>query len=75
MEYWDPIGVQFDVDASDEYDGYTGELTAILRENGDLDRIKSCMNYYANDLMRCPVPLEVTQDVAKRLLDIKIKKS
>jgi hypothetical protein len=51
LNVWDPIGIQNEPNAQDEYDGYVGEIYGLLVRRATDQEITDRLLYIVNDTM------------------------
>jgi hypothetical protein len=68
MAHWDPIGVQDEPDASDEYDSYVNPLLRRLDDGADADSVAEYLAEIESRRMGLPALPEDRFDVAERIV-------
>jgi hypothetical protein len=51
LHVWDPIGIQDEPNAQDEYDGYVGEIYALLVEKATAQQVTNRLLYIVQERM------------------------
>ena len=68
-EHWDPIGVNDNPAARDEYSGYVSSVIQLLRNGADAYKISKHLHSLERASMGLSFQSNRGQEVAKRLLD------
>jgi hypothetical protein len=58
LDVWDPIGIKDEPNAQDEYDGYLGEIFALLSDGSTDEQLTDRLLYFINDRMRLKATAE-----------------
>lgn len=68
---WDPIGVNEEIDARDEYYGYIPAINKLLIDNASLEEITQHLHKIEKDTMCLYRNISFSEVVAKKLMKLK----
>ena len=72
MEHWDPIGVNGEPFATNEYDSYIPKIKALLRAKASVEVIMDFFDYVATERMGFTSQREQGRSAAERLASLGI---
>ena len=72
-EDWDPIGVNDQPSARDEYSGYVAEVFSLALANSPVEEIAKRLNLISNNTIGVGENIDHSKMVARKILDIKNK--
>ena len=67
---WDPIGINFNENLSDEYDLYIHQIYSLLESGTNIEQMSDYLHYLEKEVIETCTNNEIRNKVAKKLINL-----